>query len=101
MITDIADTQINGKEENLVLGADMDIGCTRRFRHLADRAELHEILALLRQHVKETLTSYITFSEDTYVKVTDGFIHEDLKSLRKAMSSLRRAVSRSAARRRR
>ena len=37
--------------------------------------------------MKETLTSYITFSEDTYVKVTDGFIHEDLKSLRKAMNA--------------
>ena len=54
------------------------------FKRMMASKDKNEILALLRQHVKETLTSYITFSEDTYVKVTDGFIHEDLKSLRKA-----------------
>ena len=53
------------------------------FKRMMASKDKNEILALLRQHVKETLTSYITFSEDTYVKVTDGFIHEDLKSLRK------------------
>ena len=56
------------------------------FKRMMASKDKNEILALLRQHVKETLTSYITFSEDTYVKVTDGFIHEDLKSLRKAMN---------------
>lgn len=57
------------------------------FKRMMASKDKDEILALLRQHVKETLTSYITFSEDTYVKVTDGFIHEDLKSLRKAMNA--------------
>lgn len=57
------------------------------FKRMMASKDKNEILALLRQHVKETLTSYITFSEDTYVKVTDGFIHEDLKSLRKAMNT--------------
>lgn len=57
------------------------------FKRMMASKDKNEILALLRQHVKETLTSYITFSEDTYVKVTDGFIHEDLKSLRKAMNA--------------
>lgn len=57
------------------------------FKWMMASKDKNEILALLRQHVKETLTSYITFSEDTYVKVTDGFIHEDLKSLRKAMNA--------------
>lgn len=57
------------------------------FKRMMTSKDKNEILALLRQHVKETLTSYITFSEDTYVKVTDGFIHEDLKSLRKAMNA--------------
>ena len=57
------------------------------FKRMMVSKDKNEILALLRQHVKETLTSYITFSEDTYVKVTDGFIHEDLKSLRKAMNA--------------
>lgn len=58
------------------------------FKRMMASKDKNEILALLRQHVKETLTSYITFSEDTYVKVTDGFIHEDLKSLRKAMNAI-------------
>ena len=57
------------------------------FKRMMASKDKNEILALLRQHVKETLTSYITFSEDTYVKVTDGFIHEDLQSLRKAMNA--------------
>ena len=57
------------------------------FKRMMASKDKNEILALLRQHVKETLTSYITFSEDTYVKVTDGFIHEDLKRLRKAMNA--------------
>ena len=57
------------------------------FKRMMASKDKNEILALLRQHVKETLTSYITFSEDTYVKVTDGFIHEDLKSLRKVMNA--------------
>lgn len=57
------------------------------FKRMMALKDKNEILALLRQHVKETLISYITFSEDTYVKVTDGFIHEDLKSLRKAMNA--------------
>ena len=57
------------------------------FKRMMASKDKNEILALLRQHVKETLPSYITFSEDTYVKVTDGFIHEDLKSLRKAMNA--------------
>ena len=57
------------------------------FKRMMASKDKNEILALLRQHVKETLTSYITFSEDTYVKVTDEFIHEDLKSLRKAMNA--------------
>lgn len=57
------------------------------FKRMMASKDKNEILALLRQHVKETLTSYITFSEDTYVKVTDGFIHEDLRSLRKAMNA--------------
>lgn len=46
-----------------------------------------ETLALLRQHVQETLTDYVGFCEKTYVQVTDGFINEDLRSLRKAMNA--------------
>lgn len=46
-----------------------------------------ETLSLLRQHVKETFTDYINFSETAYVQATNGFINENLKDLRKAMSS--------------
>lgn len=46
-----------------------------------------ETLALLRQHVQETLAGYVDFAEKTYVQVTDGFINEDLRSLRKAMNA--------------
>ena len=46
-----------------------------------------EILSLLRKHVQETLTSYIDFSSKAYTQMTDGFINENLKGLRKALSA--------------
>lgn len=46
-----------------------------------------EVLSLLRLHVKETLTDYINYTEQAYMQVTDGFINEDLKQLKKVMSS--------------
>lgn len=33
------------------------------------------------------MTSYLRFSEESYVKITDGFINEDLKLLKKAMNA--------------
>ena len=57
------------------------------FKRMMSSKDKSETLALLRQHVQETLASYVDFSEKTYVQVTDGFIHEDLRSLRKAMNA--------------
>lgn len=42
-----------------------------------------ETLSLLRKHVRETLTDYLSYTEDAYTEITDGFIHEDLRQLRK------------------
>ena len=69
------------KKEEKVEGQD-DV-----FKRMMSSKDKSETLALLRQHVQETLASYVDFSEKTYVRVTDGFIHEDLRSLRKAMSA--------------
>lgn len=57
------------------------------FKRMVQSKDKTEVLELLRQHVKETLAFYVNFAEKTYVKVTDGFINEDLKSLRKAMNA--------------
>ena len=69
------------KKEEKVEGQD-DV-----FKRMMSSKDKSETLALLRQHVQETLASYVDFSEKTYVQVTDGFIHEDLRSLRKAMNA--------------
>ena len=57
------------------------------FKRMMSSKDKSETLALLRQHVQETLTDYVGFCEKTYVQVTDGFINEDLRSLRKAMNA--------------
>ncbi len=57
------------------------------FKRMMASKDKTETLSLLRQHVKETFTDYINFSETAYVQATNGFINENLKDLRKAMSS--------------
>ena len=57
------------------------------FKRMVQSKDKTEVLALLREHVKSTLAHYVDFAEKTYVQVTDGFINEDLKSLRKAMNA--------------
>lgn len=57
------------------------------FKRMIQSKDKAEVLALLREHVKDTLAFYVDFAEKNYVKVTDGFINEDLKSLRKAMNA--------------
>lgn len=57
------------------------------FKQMMTSKDKSEILSLLRQHVKATFVDYLVFSEKTYVQVTDGFINENLKDLRKAMSA--------------
>ena len=56
------------------------------FKRMMASKDKNETLTLLREHVKETLTSYIDFSKDAYVKMTDGFINEDLKKLKKSLN---------------
>lgn len=57
------------------------------FKRMMASKDRTEVLSLLRAHVKETLTSYIDFSLDAYIKVTNGFIDEDIRGLRKAISA--------------
>lgn len=57
------------------------------FKRMMASKDKSEILSLLRLHVKETMTDYINYTERAYVQVTDGFINEDLKQLKKVMSS--------------
>ena len=57
------------------------------FKRMMGSKDKTEILSLLRLHVKETLTDYINYTEQAYMQVTDGFINEDLKQLKKVMSS--------------
>lgn len=45
----------------------------------------NERLSLLRQHVQETQTEYIHFCGEAYDRMTEGFISEDLKSLRRTL----------------
>ena len=56
------------------------------FKRMMASKDKNETLALLREHVQETLTSYIEFSKDAYVKMTDGFINEDLRMLKKSLN---------------
>ena len=57
------------------------------FKRMMSTKDKSEILSLLRQHVKETMTDYIEYSRNAYLQVTDGFINEDLKLLRKVINS--------------
>lgn len=57
------------------------------FKRMMASKDKAEVLSLLRLHVKETLTDYINYTEQAYMQVTDGFINEDLKQLKKLMSS--------------
>lgn len=57
------------------------------FKRMMASKDKAEVLSLLRLHVKETLTDYINYTEQAYMQVSDGFINEDLKQLKKVMSS--------------
>jgi len=56
------------------------------FTTMMHSKDKNEILTLLRIHVRETLSSYLRYTEETYTQITDGFMNEDLKLLRKAES---------------
>lgn len=57
------------------------------FKRMMASKDKAEILSLLRQHVKGTLTDYIAYTEQAYMQVTNGFINEDLKQLKRVMNS--------------
>ena len=56
------------------------------FARLIASKDKNERWTLLRQHVNNTLVGSMDFTIDAYNKVTDGFINEDLKSLRKTVN---------------
>lgn len=57
------------------------------FQQMLQTRDKAEIWRLLRRHVREQLAGVLAFSARIYVQMTDGFIHEDLKSLRKAVAA--------------
>lgn len=57
------------------------------FQRILSSKDKQEIWSLLRQHVQESLVRVLNFAERSYLQMTDGFIHEDLKSLRKAIAA--------------
>lgn len=57
------------------------------FQQMLQTRDKAEIWRLLRRHVREQLAEVLAFTARIYVQMTDGFIHEDLKSLRKAVAA--------------
>lgn len=57
------------------------------FVQILQTKEKPAVWNLLRRYVREQLSDILSFSSRIYVQMTDGFIHEDLKSLRKAVAS--------------
>lgn len=56
------------------------------FARLIASKDKNERWSLLRQHVNKTLVDSMNFTINAYMQMTNGFINEDLKSLRKAVS---------------
>ena len=57
------------------------------FQQMLSSKDKAVVWDLIRQHVRENLVKVLDFAANTYGQMTDGFIREDLKSLRKAVSS--------------
>lgn len=55
------------------------------FKQMIQSKDKTETLNLLRQHFSETMFDYLRFTEASYQHITDGFIKEDLKQLKKAL----------------
>lgn len=47
-----------------------------------------EIWTMLRKHISGEMKEFLAYTVETYMQITDGFINEDLKPLRKAERSL-------------
>ena len=57
------------------------------FSRLIASKDKEERWTLLRQHVNNTLVAEMAFTNETYRQITDGFINENLKALRKAVNN--------------
>ena len=59
------------------------------FNRLLASKDKEEIRSLLSQHIANNEADYMDYVAQLYQQVTDGFINEDLKNLRRADSSLK------------
>lgn len=57
------------------------------FQQMMQSRDKREIWNLLRRHVREQLADMLSFTARIYIQMTEGFVNEDLKSLRKAVSA--------------
>lgn len=57
------------------------------FQQILQTKDKPEVWNLLRRHVRQQLSEVLAFTAKIYVQMTDGFIREDLKSLRKAVAA--------------
>ncbi|MDR0575269.1 MAG: inorganic phosphate transporter [Tannerella sp.] len=58
------------------------------FKTIVSSHDKEEVWNLLKKHSSETLSGIIEFAKEAYTKTTTGFIHEDLRILRKVNSEL-------------
>ncbi|MGI6218294.1 MAG: inorganic phosphate transporter [Bacteroidaceae bacterium] len=63
-------------------------GVDEVFLRLANTQDKNEVFSLLRTHYTNTLSNSVDFALNNYTLMTDAFIGEDLKRLRKASSQL-------------
>lgn len=59
------------------------------FRQIVASKDKKETWSLLCQHIADNQSLYLTFVIDTYTQITDGFVNDDLRTLRRADSALR------------
>lgn len=59
------------------------------FRQMVNSKDKKVTWDLLREHVIENEITYLRFIANSYTQVTDGFIQEDLKALRRVNNALR------------
>lgn len=58
------------------------------FNAMIASSDKQEIWVMLRKHISSEMKSFLAYAVETYTLITDGFINEDLKPLRKAERSL-------------
>ena len=59
------------------------------FRQIVASKDKKETLNLLCRHIADNQSLYLDFVINTYSQITDGFVNDDLRSLRRADSALR------------